>query len=178
MSEKTLEEKIREACHKWVETFSAFPQGMLEDVNKAHDYMEFTEVTPPSKYDRVYAFNEQEYGEITERNGDEFTIELDNGNVIKVESDNFEVERDGFFPMWGWLWQFGDGIDDEWIDGTFAEEGEPSGLQVLADCGFRIYESEEYGYFFGIDGAGYDFYEDHWIPLYKARGLQWHKYID
>ena len=26
-----------------------------------------------------------------------------------------------------------------------------------------------------IDGAGYDFYESHWIPLYKARGLQWHE---
>ena len=22
---------------------------------------------------------------------------------------------------------------------------------------------------------GYDFYENHWIPLYKARGLQWHE---
>ena len=32
-----------------------------------------------------------------------------------------------------------------------------------------------FGYFFGIDGAGYSFYEEHWIPLYKARGLQWHK---
>ena len=37
-----------------------------------------------------------------------------------------------------------------------------------------MYESGEFGYFFGIDGAGYDFYECHWIPLYKARGLQWH----
>ena len=44
----------------------------------------------------------------------------------------------------------------------------------MADCGFRIYEQEDYGYIFGIDGAGYDFYEAHWIPLYKARGLKWH----
>lgn len=27
----------------------------------------------------------------------------------------------------------------------------------------------------GIDGAGYDFYEAHWIPLYEARGLHWHE---
>lgn len=26
----------------------------------------------------------------------------------------------------------------------------------------------------GIDGAGYNFYEAHWLPLYNARGLQWH----
>lgn len=23
-------------------------------------------------------------------------------------------------------------------------------------------------------GAGYSFYTEHWIPLYKARGLKWH----
>ena len=36
------------------------------------------------------------------------------------------------------------------------------------------YESEDYQYIFGINGAGYDFYEQHWIPLYDARGLHWH----
>lgn len=35
--------------------------------------------------------------------------------------------------------------------------------------------SEDYGYLIGIDGAGYDFYKAHWLPLYKARGLHWHK---
>ena len=48
------------------------------------------------------------------------------------------------------------------------------GIRVMSDCGFRIYQHEEWGYFFGIDGAGYDFYSEHWIPLYKSRGLQWH----
>ena len=48
------------------------------------------------------------------------------------------------------------------------------GIQVMSECGFRIYESDEWGYFFGIDGAGYDFYSEHWIPLYRKRGLQWH----
>ena len=44
----------------------------------------------------------------------------------------------------------------------------------MSDCGFRVYQHEEWGFFFGIDGAGYDFYSEHWIPLYKRRGLQWH----
>lgn len=26
-----------------------------------------------------------------------------------------------------------------------------------------------------IYDATYDFYEAHWIPLYKVRGLHWHK---
>lgn len=30
------------------------------------------------------------------------------------------------------------------------------------------------GIYIGIDGAGYDFYESHWIPLYTVRGLEYH----
>lgn len=44
----------------------------------------------------------------------------------------------------------------------------------MADCGFRIYEQKDYRFVFGIDGAGYSFLEHHFIPLYKARRLQWH----
>ena len=66
------------------------------------------------------------------------------------------------------MWSFGDSCDDWWLE-------EKDGIKIMSECGFRIYESYEFGYFFGIDGAGYDFYESHWIPLYKARGLQWHK---
>ena len=67
--------------------------------------------------------------------------------------------------MWGTMWQFSDSCDNWWLENH---------LNEMADCGFRIYESDEFGYFFGIDGAGYDFYEAHWIPLYNKRGLQWH----
>lgn len=70
------------------------------------------------------------------------------------------------FPMWGTMWSFGDIVDEWWLENN---------LEVMKECGFRIYESEDYGYVFGIDGAGYDFYEIHWIPLYNARGLRWHK---
>ena len=76
--------------------------------------------------------------------------------------------------MWGTMWAFGDQIDNDWLNPIYSDlVGD--GLQLMADCGFRIYEQEDYGYVFGIDGAGYDFYEAHWIPLYKARGLKWHK---
>lgn len=70
-------------------------------------------------------------------------------------------------PMWGTMWSFGDSCDDWWL-----ENGD--GIKVMSECGFRIYEHVEWGYFFGIDGAGYDFYSEHWIPLYKKRGLEWH----
>ena len=70
-------------------------------------------------------------------------------------------------PMWGTMWSFGDSADDSWLD-------EDDGIAAMSRCGFRIYKSEEFGYYFGIDGAGYDFYECHWCPLYNARGLCWH----
>ena len=70
-------------------------------------------------------------------------------------------------PMWNWMWSFGDNIDDWWLENK-------NGIEIMQECGFRVFEHEDYGYYFGIDGAGYDFYEAHWIPLYRARGLQWH----
>ena len=78
-----------------------------------------------------------------------------------------EIELNSFLPMWGTLWNFADGCNNNWLE-------KQDGIQKMSECGFRIYEHEEWGYFFGIDGAGYDFYENHWIPLYKIRGLKWH----
>ena len=46
-------------------------------------------------------------------------------------------------------------------------------IQKIKDCGFTILDSD-YGLFIGIDGAGYDFYEKHWTPLYDAFGFKWH----
>lgn len=74
-------------------------------------------------------------------------------------------EYDDFLPMWSTMWTFGESLDEDW-----AREN----IQVMQDCGFRVYENEDFGIIFGIDGAGYNFYENHWIPLYKARGLKWH----
>ncbi|MDR2021801.1 MAG: hypothetical protein LBQ71_00780 [Hungatella sp.] len=72
---------------------------------------------------------------------------------------------DYLLPMWRVLWCFSNEADNSWLDDT-------KNLQAMADCGFRVYAQEDYGYIFGIDGAGYDFYEAHWIHLYKARWLR------
>lgn len=70
--------------------------------------------------------------------------------------------------MWGTMWSFSDNLDQYWLE-------ERGGLEEMSKCGFRIFNHDTYGYYFGIDGAGYDFYEELWIPLYLARGLHWHK---
>lgn len=158
---------IKEAAEAWVREMNAIPQEMILRLMSA-DPDDWSEVTRPAKYNHVYIDSENEYGEITEINDDIYSVELNNGEEIECVEDDFEVCHDDLLPMWGTMWSFGDNIDDYWLE-------EKNGLELMSRCGFRIYQSEEFGYFFGIDGAGYDFYEDHWIPLYKARGLHWHK---
>ena len=88
--------------------------------------------------------------------------------ITTVEVDYYDVdaERDGWLPMWGTLWTFGESLDEDWARNN---------PEIVAGCGFRIFEDYETGdVYIGIDGAGYSFYEAHWIPLYEARGLEWH----
>lgn len=66
---------------------------------------------------------------------------------------------------WGTMWTFGDSLDDNWA---------LEHLEELYDLGIIVYQSDSLGIVFGIDGAGYDFYDHHWIPMYNLRDLQWH----
>lgn len=157
---------IREATETWVQTFNAIPQGMISELMK-NNIDDWYEITKPSVGDRVYVYENGESGEIIDKNENGYLIELDNDEEIQIKNENdFEIDRYDLLPMWGTMWSFGDSCDDWWLENN---------LDKMSDCGFRIFESEKYGYFFGIDGAGYDFYEAHWVPLYKARGLRWHK---
>ena len=163
-------ENKNEAARAWVGEFDRIPYTIIEKLLE-HNPDELHEITPPAAGDRVYCFDCHEYGEIIKVKEEEITVEIDNGETITTTEEELEVERYGVLPMWGTLWAFSDNCDNYWI-----EEGD--GLQAMANCGFRIYEQEDYTYIFGIDGAGYDFFEAHWIPLYKARGLHWHKEED
>lgn len=166
---------VSDAAHRWVQEFSRFPQDMISKLMSI-DIDSWHEVTKPSYGRRVYVFNLPDGCEDYENTGeienfieeaDVYLINLDDGNTVEVGEDDFEMEDDTCLPMWGTMWQFGDSADDYWLE-------EMDGIRIMSECGFRIYESDEWGYFFGIDGAGYDFYSEHWIPLYRKRGLQWH----
>lgn len=166
---------IYEATSEWVREMNAIQQGMIAKMMKS-DIDEWTEVTAPKPGDQVYVYEVPEELDTLEHGGeivsydeesDLYCIELYDGKKVSAAAEDFEVEYDGYLPMWGTMWSFGDSADDYWLE-------EMGGIRIMSECGFRIYEHEEFGYFFGIDGAGYDFYEAHWIPLYKARGLQWH----
>ena len=165
MRERTT---ILDAARQWVGSFNAIPYGMIDALMR-YEPDSWHEVTLMKIGDRVYVYESGDYGEITKYSAktEKFTVELDNGKTVKVAKDDMERDDYSILPMWGTLWSFGDSTDDYWLSDF-------DGLRLMAECGFRIYEHEEWGYFFGIDGAGYDFYEAHWVPLYKARGLHWH----
>lgn len=157
-----------EAVHAFVGEFNAIRTDIVSFLIKSEPD-DWEEVTMPAVYDKVYVYDEEEEGEITRviHDNDTYLIELDNGKDVVVEISEFEVLRDDMMPMWGYMWSFGDQLDEDWL-------ADHDGVRVMSEIGFRVYHSDEYGYFFGIDGAGFDFYEAFWTPLYDARGLQWH----
>lgn len=165
---------LEDAAREWVNGFNAIPQGMIEQLMRDNPD-EWQEVTAPAVGDRVYVYDtkpagsKEHGGEIIVKNRETggFTIRLDDGAEIIADDTGFSVEYCESLPMWGTMWSFGDVCDNWWLD-----TGE--GISIMSNCGFRIYEHDYWGYFFGIDGAGYSFMEAHFLPLYKARGLQWH----
>lgn len=74
-------------------------------------------------------------------------------------------------PMWGTLWFVSDCMYDGFYRSFINKNRE-----AVIDLGFTIIECEQEGFMcLGIDGAGYDFYETHWMPLYDLFGFKWHK---
>lgn len=166
-------ETERAAAIAWTDGFNAVPISIVEKLMRAEE--ELYEVTPPAVGDRCLIIDDEHWGEHGEvvasgydGEDDLYEIHVDGSdeNII-LAADEFDIERDSFLPMWGTMWAFESPLDNDWLHGW-------GGLQKMADCGFRIYEQEDYGYIFGIDGAGYDFCGAHWIPLYRERGLKWH----
>jgi hypothetical protein len=159
-----------EACEEWVNGFNAIPLALIEKAY-GEDIDAVSELTLPAVGDNCSLYSScrfTEYAEVKAVNYEEreAVLEID-GDDVTISFDEFEVVRNGFFPMWGTLWTFGDSCDEYWVT-------DMNGLAKMTECGFRVYQSEELGIFFGIDGAGYSFYDQHWLPLYNARGLQWH----
>lgn len=132
---------------------------------------DWQEVTKPVKGNRVYVYDENDYGKVIATLSDGYIVQMERDSAeIRVDEGNYRIEFDKRLPMWNTMWSFDNVCDDYWLK-------EEHGIKKMSECGFRIFKSKEFGYFFGIDGTGYDFYEQRWIPLYKARGLKWHETV-
>lgn len=90
---------------------------------------------------------------------------------FKGESyDDEFVEDDGLswvdVPMWNTWFEISDAFYQDWIERHLTE---------VAAIGFTLiyHDGELWG--LGVDGAGYSFYDEHWIPLYDLAGIRWHE---
>ncbi|MBE6081494.1 MAG: hypothetical protein E7205_02260 [Tissierellaceae bacterium] len=153
---------IKEATTQWINTFNAIPKSLIIKAYK-NDIDSITELTSV-KYECVYCGKKY-----TEKEAEKMSYRCNCLNYNTFDHPFLKkVEHDSWLPMWGWMWTFFSISDEEWAK---------KHLEEMSSCDFRIYESDELGIFFGIDGAGYDFYEHHWIPLYKKRGLKWYNNV-
>lgn len=158
---------IMEATKKWVSEFNAIEYTLFENAVE-DNYEDLHEFLPVTVGDIVSDTETWRSFEVKRDLGDgKFTVEdIDDGEVLEKPESELRVEKESMFPMWGWLWSFGNGLDEEW-----ARENP----EKVVSCGFRMYEYQPTGtIYIGVDGAGYNFYSHHWVPLYKARGLKWH----
>jgi len=142
-----------EACRLWVERdFSMIPTALLERAYGGNFY-EDIKILAPTLDDFRKEFREDvQCQHSCEECPDEECIDVYEDEVPKI-------------PMWGWVFVPNDPRDQRWIK---------SHAKEVAECGFIVYETDEIGVYLGINGAGYDFFEHHWLPLYRARGLKWH----
>lgn len=144
---------IKQAAKKWVSEFNRIPMALIE---KAYEKNGWEEIEALAAEKECGECGNTEFEEVNHSEG-----------YCKECEKIVDAYSTYAMPMWGTMWTFGDSLDDEWI-------ADPKNLEKARQCGIWVYESNELGVFFGIDGAGYDFYESHWIPLYEARGLKWH----
>lgn len=189
---------IREACEHWVRGFNAIPLNLIIKAYQDDFFENIHEITPKKYYcpecEEEYTEDEAEnmdylcnclkpmsfeewlmeegyfnYDNYSDEDKEDIELEYEE-YLDSFEQPVLEITEDyaDILPMWGVVWTFENKLDEDW-----AYEH----LEEMANCGFRIYESDELGLFFGIDGAGYDFYTAHWIPLYIKRGLQWHEEV-
>ena len=89
-----------------------------------------------------------------------------------------EKNGDEFYGiMWGTMWIVKDMIDKSRIEAMLKvvddEDDEMNGSQEIGNTGIYAFNIAD-ELVLGINGAGYDFYESHWIPLYEALGYNWH----
>lgn len=140
---------VREATEQWLREFDAIQQDMIKKLMR-YEPERWNEVTIPAVGVRVCVYDGFEYGVVVKVNKKtlKHCVKMDcTGKKVWLDRDEFELDYDERLPMWGTMWSFSDPCDIHWL-----EEGD--GIEALSRCGFRVYESDEFGYFFGIDGAG------------------------
>ena len=127
--------------------FSAMDFSLIQEMQKAE--LGYVEVQNPSE---EYYFNELK---------DDFA-KYDTLEQLKEDVDDYESfeelmqeSKDGNYPMWNTIWGIQANRSDYYLEN----------VDRLKEIGIGLLEFKEDYYLF-IAGAGYDFYDAHWIPLF------------
>lgn len=166
---------IRQATERWVSEFSRVPGSVIQKLVEFDEAVSFYD----SETFRLLAGPHAECGHCDMRHDGTETF----ADLTELESrgqglacaycdgnagDDWRMARPEYaFPCgWGTLFAPNDGCDLRWMR-EHADE--------VARLGFHVFESDDWSVLLGIDAGGFDFFEAFWIPLYRLRGLQWHK---
>lgn len=141
----------------FVKEMNAIPTSVIGKLVEFSCAENIGEISVPVEYSRVDT--PDGCGEVQRTEDGIYLVELDNGETVELEKGDIYPVFDDGLPLWGYMWQ-PHPWDVDWIR---------ENLETVCACGFRVYEEDDFDILLGIDGCGYDFYEAHWIPLYKAR---------
>lgn len=162
--------ELKEKVNQWVDrSFNFIQLDVVEDHARANGH-EFTDCiqTPeisvliktwiddcPSDADEAREEYKQEYEE-----GEVYDFEdwLEDGEYENAVMEHYYQSEN--YPMWNTLFEARDSMISHWIDQNASEIYDKIGFGVAE--GFESLNSMLF-----TTGCGYDFYEAHWIPLYK-----------
>lgn len=135
-------EQVDEAKEKFAYDFNNIPLSLIE---KAYPEEWFDYIVYPSE---DYLINEamsdsgEEWDEVSEND----------------KEDRIAEVRDGITSMWGTIFE---------AKGSFLSEKLLDHIDELAEIGIYVMDGlGELNACLFIAGAGYDFYEEHWVPMY------------
>lgn len=136
---------IKEATKLWIERdMIEIPLSVVQKLQEYANYNDFNEITPIITGDTVFCCKYQTYGEVidivaNEKGIEIIKIELQNGEIFETSRMTLLKEYDDILPMWGSMWSFKSIFDQEWLN-------DDDNKLLMTKCGFRIYDSEDYGY--------------------------------
>lgn len=91
--------------------------------------------------------------------------------AVDEEEDESLAEVGAYYdigePMWSYWFEPTDPVDSWKID-KYSSEIAGLGFVLIID------DEDQTVWGLGIDGAGFDFYESYWLPLYDLFHMHWH----
>ena len=149
---KEIEERELGLCHLWVEgDFSIIPVALIEKAYR--DSYDEIKILAPT------------FDDFRKKYREEYHCKVECNKCpqpICLEAYETQYPK---IPRYNWVFLPKNPLDREWTK---------ENADKVAECGFIVYKTREIGVYLGVNGAGYDFYKAHWLPLYRARGLGWY----